>query len=693
VIPDMDAQMHSPSSALSTPRSDAVDGGPAPTSASTPASAANAPLHHRSAPSAPSSHGVEVSQTQPPPAHVTTASANSTSTSTTTPATTQDSAPPAKKPRKKKETTAAAATGEEKPKKTRKPREKKEPTTTTTSRRSRQKTTEPKEPKEIRVVEEPAPTPPPPQQQPPPPPSQQQPKITDLVHTMPAAPKEPSNAASTNPSLAYLTASASPQASRPSSSGQRYDPIRAATMESSNPPPPRNTATPVSPPSAKPVISSNRASASPSIKSLIDPPGSNPTYSSASSVPPAQPRFATSTSLSPGTQPKPAPVPQTEVKTALVEKPALANQPAAVDEMDIDKEPLTKPAAIKKADAKKGDGASTAPSSNAPTPSVKPVRQKEQPPPLPTGSGLLAGSAFGPGAMTNGDAADTKGVDICITFDLKNKTNVTINWAQEVEKKYGFAALHPRLAAQRERRRQVAAAGAALERASGVASADDMSLDLSEPESNADTGGGEEDQQLTANGQPRKRRKRKAEEYDKDDDFIDDTELIWENSRLMAQDGFFVYSGPLVPEGEKPVADKYAFSTYMFLITMLTLLAELMALRSVAVAVVEAVRPVPPGAKRRRVALAAAAVGRVAAQPAAVVQPRLASRASPKQNARRWSRRSPRRRRRRKRNRRRRRRRSRSHPPLHRLLPFLTPWKPSVRSSRALFSLVPRSPR
>lgn len=195
--------------------------------------------------------------------------------------------------------------------------------------------------------------------------------------------------------------------------------------------------------------------------------------------------------------------------------------------------------------------------SNAPTPPTKPARQKEAPPPLPSGSGLLSGTPFGPIASGNG-MADTQGTNIYLTFSLKDRQNVTINFAQEVEKKYGFAALHPRIAARRERQRQITAAGAALERAAGGGSNDDMSVDLSENESNVEMGGMDDENSARENA-GKKRRKRKQEDYDKEDDFIDDTELAWEQQALMAKDGFFVYSGPLVTE-EKPAVERYARS-------------------------------------------------------------------------------------------------------------------------------------
>ena len=192
--------------------------------------------------------------------------------------------------------------------------------------------------------------------------------------------------------------------------------------------------------------------------------------------------------------------------------------------------------------------------SNAPTPPAKPVRQKEVPPPLPTGSGLLSGTAFGPATTASKGADGPTAPNIYLTFPLKGRQNTTINVALEIEKKYGFAALHPRIAARQERQRQIKNASAALERAAGGMSADDMSVDLSENESNVEMGGMDDNASATENG-TKKRRKRKQEDYDKEDDFIDDTELAWEQQALMAKDGFFVYSGPLVTE-EKPAVER-----------------------------------------------------------------------------------------------------------------------------------------
>ncbi|KAF1977181.1 HPC2-domain-containing protein [Bimuria novae-zelandiae CBS 107.79] len=338
-----------------------------------------------------------------------------------------------------------------------------------------------------------------------------------------------------NPNLSHITST--PSTPRPASSGQRYDPIRGGIYESkplvvnSAPPPP------ISPPL-------NRASASPSITSLIDPPTvSSSTYAQSARL--QQTASITSAPLSPAVvsshQGPLLPLQDNQ-------QPPRPTAPLGPAPMDIDSDPRTSVA------MKKTDSTSAGTSTNAPTPPVK-ARQKEAPPPLPTGSGLLSGTPFGPVVNANGNGStEPSGVNIWLTFPLKGNSNVTINFAQEVEKKYGFAALHPRIAARRERQRQITSMGAALEKAHGhVGSADDMSVDLSDNESNGGNTG--MDDEGSAAGKAKKPRKRKQEDYDKEDDFIDDTEMAWEQQALMAKDGFFVYQGPLVTE-EKPAIER-----------------------------------------------------------------------------------------------------------------------------------------
>jgi hypothetical protein len=381
-----------------------------------------------------------------------------------------------------------------------------------------------------------------------------QPEQPAVVTQPPRMLSNPEPTLHSNPNLSHI--SVAPSTPRPSSSGQRYDPIRGDNYES-KPQAPASVPSPISPPL-------NRASASPSITSLIDPPSASNSFythpvklqqqASITSAPASPAGF----SVRPGSVLPSQDTPQQPPQQQQAQPPpqTYPAAPAPVP-MDIDSEPH-KPTSVPM--TKTNSTNSVTPlQSNAPTPPAKLARQKEAPPPLPTGSGLLSGTAFGPAAGSN-DTSEAQGTNIWLTFNVKGLDNVTINFAQEVEKKYGFAALHPRIAARRERQRQITAAGNALERAAGGASNDDMSVDLSENESNVEMGGMDDETSARENG--KKRRKRKQEEYDKEDDFIDDTELAWEQQALMAKDGFFVYSGPLVTE-DKPAVERYVLSALM----------------------------------------------------------------------------------------------------------------------------------
>ncbi len=157
-----------------------------------------------------------------------------------------------------------------------------------------------------------------------------------------------------------------------------------------------------------------------------------------------------------------------------------------------------------------------------------------------------------------------------IDLPIRTDGDRYVNFAKLAEERYGFSALHPKLAAHNERLARAAAAGAALERMSGggggvgvgVNSADeDMSLDVSEPESNADMAGtegsGGDNRSDGKNQKPTKRkRKAKADEYNKDDPFIDDSEMLWQEQAAASKDGFFVYEGPLLQPGEKPAIER-----------------------------------------------------------------------------------------------------------------------------------------
>lgn len=132
------------------------------------------------------------------------------------------------------------------------------------------------------------------------------------------------------------------------------------------------------------------------------------------------------------------------------------------------------------------------------------------------------------------------------------ETNKYVNFLRLAEDRYGWDALHPRLAANRDRKARIAAAAANLEKIeSGRESGDEMSVDLSDGEgSNPENGASGTDNQP----KPKKKRNFKEDQYDVEDDFVDDSELLWEAQAAASRDGFFVYSGPLVPEVEKPAA-------------------------------------------------------------------------------------------------------------------------------------------
>ena len=354
-------------------------------------------------------------------------------------------------------------------------------------------------------------------------------------------------------------------------SGQNYDPIRSATIE------PRTTqqipfngrtsaSTPPRPPS--------NASVSPSIASLLEPHSTAPSYlfpgkdvrevKAMSPSPPKRPR------LSPPECGMPGPT-QSADGVATSTSHILTNTEDAKQaiDADIDQRGIT---VSKFAPAnKKASGNSS--SRHSPKLSSK----KESSVHLPSGNGLLSS------AMLGGRGFDNKGPErsaptVVLHVPLDGSMNKYVNFARLAEEQYGFDALHPRLAAQRERLARVAAAGAALEnvhKTESGRSADEMSVDLSEGEqegenSNVEMTGingnginklsGGEGSEATIAKKPRKRTM-KEDMYDKEDPFVDDTELAWEEQAAASKDGFFVYSGPLVPEGEKANIERYALNS------------------------------------------------------------------------------------------------------------------------------------
>ncbi|KAG7009032.1 hypothetical protein G7Y79_00003g009000 [Physcia stellaris] len=369
------------------------------------------------------------------------------------------------------------------------------------------------------------------------------------------------------------------ESTNPRSSGQNYDPVRSSTIESrSFPPTPSHQILRSSTPPRPSNFGS--ASNSPSISSLIDPPQQMKRDNEYKplSPPPKRQRLTPpdSASTPPITSlqdiPRHGPVDRAVVRQEKRDTVNHVSNPqpvlgSAATPMEIDDTaPLAKPAPVKRK-------STTTSGTSTPANGVKPSRQKEASISVGGGNGLLSTEMFGGGPESSGPekAAPTVILDV----PLNGEYNKYINFARLAEERYGFNALYPRLAAQRDRLARVAAAGAALEKdiknGSGI-SGDEMSVDLSDGEgagddSNVEMGGiGLIERDVLGGGTPaegsdgtvRKRKKRvmKEDQYDKDDPFVDDTEMAWEEQAAASKDGFFVYSGPLVPEGEKPNVER-----------------------------------------------------------------------------------------------------------------------------------------
>ncbi|MCJ1364211.1 hypothetical protein MMC16_003320 [Acarospora aff. strigata] len=369
-----------------------------------------------------------------------------------------------------------------------------------------------------------------------------------------ASPQNGNSDAIPKTSLAFVAAGQ--PTPTPRSSGQNYDPVRSTTMEA--PPVAHN---PFSAPTISPTPprSANRASASPSIASLIDPPVFTkpaPSISFTHSARQPSSNVATPTPTPTPAPPSPSNVPASP-SVVQVQQPSptgiqnLPPQNRADQAMQFDTERDCLP--LKAAPRTATAGTSTGQSSSTASPKPPP-RRRDAPLALPPGNGLLSSALFGGPSDLTATGTDNTAPTVILHIPMNGETNKYINFARLAEERYGFNALHPRLAAQRERLARIAAAGAALEKGSGSGSADEMSVDLSEGESNVEMGG--MDGGSAAEGKKPTKSTKKADQYDKNDPFVDDSELLWEEQAAASKDGFFVYSGPLVPEGEKPTIER-----------------------------------------------------------------------------------------------------------------------------------------
>lgn len=246
---------------------------------------------------------------------------------------------------------------------------------------------------------------------------------------------------------------------------------------------------------------------------------------------------------------------------------SFARNNASSTAVDGDADRIPKSTSTKPSETSKRDNNTSAHASDAPSP--KPAKStKEIPRSLPQGSGLISNALFG---VEDGANQSRSAPNIILHIPLHGSSNRIINFARLAEEQYGFAALHPRLAAQRERLARVAAASDALEKnekgakgqpAGESGAEEDLSLEVdrdSDLDGDLSIGGLGAGLGLGANGAAggevaadgKKKRRKKMEEYDRDDPFVDDSELAWQEHAAASKDGFFVYSGPLVPEGDR----------------------------------------------------------------------------------------------------------------------------------------------
>ncbi|KAL2023754.1 hypothetical protein VTK56DRAFT_1468 [Thermocarpiscus australiensis] len=354
-----------------------------------------------------------------------------------------------------------------------------------------------------------------------------------------------------------------------------YDPIRESVA----------SAAPLGSPRA-PTQVVNRPSASPSIASLVDPTPavnvmsplpSHTSYTNAAS----QARFQDSASMPPSpsnavrsaqhivepifgdARRPPPPAPATASKpeskttnsfTSLTTVPSAASAaPKPAAPAPVQSKKIAAVVQQERESNKKARSSSSSPKISS---------LKDALPPLPGEGGR---SILDFGKARPGEEVEAPSISLHIPLKA-GECNKYVNFMRMAEERYGWDALHPRLAASRERKARIAAATAALERnGSGRESGDEMDEDLqSDAEnSNVEMGGmgngagagaaSGPDAAVAMPAKPaRKKRNFKEDEYDKDDDFVDDSELLWEEQAAASRDGFFVYSGPLIPEVEKP---------------------------------------------------------------------------------------------------------------------------------------------
>ncbi|KAJ5885271.1 hypothetical protein N7495_009781 [Penicillium taxi] len=377
-------------------------------------------------------------------------------------------------------------------------------------------------------------------------------------------------------------------------SGQNFDPIRSAF---DNPSP-----APAYSPSAHALSPRNNysASASPAISSIIDrppvgqvsqqlytphrSPSGHVSTALSPAAPPVAPAFTPSSlnspamaaSLSHGTVHTPQPLArpnyltpyaapeQTSKQSSPLKEPSppalqqpqqTQSQPKA--QVQNQPGPLAQTETPQKPVLPSSDGAMDIDPKEQPAPSAKKekapaAKAAKETPRIPQGSGRISSALFGGADDNLDDSPPPVGVNIDIEVDISGG-NVHVNFLRMAEEKYGFDAVHPRIAARKRHLARVIAASNALEAKAAGESLDEESADIdqdSDMDGDISMIGGKNDESSSVKEGKKKPRRKKVEEYDQDDGFIDDTELSWQAAAAASKDGFFVYSGPLVRDGE-----------------------------------------------------------------------------------------------------------------------------------------------
>ncbi|KAI3318962.1 HPC2-domain-containing protein [Xylariaceae sp. AK1471] len=342
----------------------------------------------------------------------------------------------------------------------------------------------------------------------------------------------------------------------PRASGTAYDPIRSSNYD-----PVRETMishtypnTMGSPRGPTTTNAINRASASPSIASLVDPPLQNiispvpshttfaPNQQQNQPQPQPQSRPHQDSSSVPAS-PNPfrrdfAPPPAPKPSTLETKKPTMPLSTLAASKIEVRPTSIT---TIGAAGAKRA--ASKNYSATSSSPRIPPAKDSLDP--LPGRSILDFGRAE-PGS-------ELVVPSIILNIPLNGETNKYVNFMRMAEEQYGWEALHPRQAEHKARKARIAAASAALAQNDSSREGDEMSVDESDNDDSNIEMGGTSGPDKPADGKPAKKKRHfKEDQYDRDDDFVDDSELLWEEQAAASRDGFFVYSGPLVREVEKP---------------------------------------------------------------------------------------------------------------------------------------------